>query len=55
MTASTAAPVYLMMVPAASGPAGQVKLFESWSRGGSGRMESVLVDVGLLPKGRLAN
>jgi hypothetical protein len=34
---------------AASGPAGQMKVFESWSRSGNGRLESVLVDVGLLP------
>jgi hypothetical protein len=40
---------------AASGPAGQVQVFESWARSGNGRMESVLVDVGLLPKGRLQN
>jgi hypothetical protein len=40
---------------AASGPAGQVQVFESWARSGNARMESVLVDVGLLPKGRLPN
>lgn len=34
---------------ASSGPAGQMKVFETWSRSGSGRLESVLIDVGLLP------
>lgn len=36
---------------AASGPAGQMKVFESWARSGNGRLASVLVDVGLLPAG----
>jgi hypothetical protein len=42
---------------AASGPAGQMKVFESWSRTGNGNLQSVLVDVGLLPVGKkgLAN
>lgn len=40
---------------AASGPTGQMKLFESWSRSGNGRLESVLVDVGLLPAGGAKN
>jgi hypothetical protein len=40
---------------AASGPAGQVQVFDSWARSGNTRMESVLVDVGLLPRGRLPN
>lgn len=34
---------------AASGPQGQVGLFEWWGHSGSPRAESVLVDVGLLP------
>lgn len=37
----------------AQGPAGQVKVFEAWSRSGNGRLEEVLVDVGLMPKGQL--
>ncbi len=32
----------------ASGPQGQVKVFESWSRSGNGRLEQVLVDTGVL-------
>jgi hypothetical protein len=40
---------------AASGPAGQMKVFESWSHSGNGRLESVLVDVGLLPAGSVKN
>ena len=32
----------------ASGPQGQVKVFESWSRSGNGRLEAVLVDSGVL-------
>lgn len=42
---------------AASGPSGQMKVFESWSRSGNGNLESVLIDVGLLPSGNkgLAN
>ena len=34
----------------AQGPQGQVKVFEAWSRSGNGRLEEVLVDVGLMPK-----
>jgi hypothetical protein len=34
---------------AAAGPAGQLKLFESWTRTGNGRLEQVLVDAGMLP------
>ena len=34
---------------AAAGPRGQMDLFEQWVHGGSRRVESVLVDVGLLP------
>jgi hypothetical protein len=33
----------------ASGPSGQMKIFESWSRTGSEHLESVLVDSGILP------
>jgi hypothetical protein len=40
---------------AASGPQGQVQVFERWAKSGDSRMESVLVDVGLLPRGKLAN
>jgi len=32
----------------ASGPQGQVKVFESWSRSGNGRLEAVLVESGVL-------
>jgi hypothetical protein len=39
----------------ASGPEGQMQVFESWTRSGSGRLEQVLVDAGLLPQGTLAN
>jgi hypothetical protein len=39
----------------ASGPEGQMQVFESWTRTGSGRLEQVLVDAGLLPQGTLAN
>ncbi len=38
---------------AATGPEGQLKVFESWSRTGSGRLEQVLVDVGMLPGKKL--
>jgi hypothetical protein len=34
---------------AASGPRGQVELFDRWVEGRSPRVESVLIDVGLLP------
>jgi hypothetical protein len=38
----------------ASGPTGQMKVFESWQRTASGRLEKVLVDAGMLPaKGHL--
>ncbi|MFZ5470705.1 MAG: hypothetical protein ACOZIN_14835 [Myxococcota bacterium] len=41
---------------AASGPAGQMRVFESWVRSGNGRLEKVLVDAGMLgPKGLLPN
>lgn len=40
----------------ATTPQGAVKVFESWQRTGNGRLESVLVDAGLVPgKGGLAN
>lgn len=38
---------------AATGPEGQLKVFESWSRSGNGRLEQVLVDVGMLPGKKL--
>ena len=37
----------------ASGPQGQVKVFESWSRSGNGRLEAVLVDSGVLSPTKL--
>ncbi|HEY0883158.1 MAG TPA: hypothetical protein VGD87_16600 [Archangium sp.] len=41
---------------AANGPEGQLKVFESWSRTGNGRLEQVLIDSGMLPgKKRLSN
>ena len=40
---------------AAQGPKGQMQLYESWTRSGNGRLESVLIDVGLLPKKGPAN
>ncbi len=39
----------------ASGPQGQVKVFESWSRSGNGRLEAVLVDSGVLGTTKLPN
>ncbi|MBI3181231.1 MAG: hypothetical protein HYZ28_03710 [Myxococcales bacterium] len=39
-----------------SGPLGAMQVFESWTRSGSGRLERVLVEAGLLPsKGHLPN
>lgn len=41
---------------AATGPQGQLKVFEAWSRTGNGRLEQVLIDAGMLPpKNLLAN
>lgn len=41
---------------AASGAEGKLKVFESWSRSGNGRLERVLIDSGMLPsKGALNN
>lgn len=37
----------------AQGPQGQMKVFESWSRSGDGRLQEVLVDVGMLPSKKL--
>ena len=34
---------------AATGPQGQLQVFEAWSRTGSGRLEQVLIDSGMLP------
>ena len=40
----------------ANGPAGALKVYESWVRTGSDRLERVLVDAGLLvPQGELPN
>jgi hypothetical protein len=39
-----------------NGPAGALKVYETWQRTRSGRLERVLVDAGLMPKkGGLAN
>lgn len=38
---------------AATGPQGQLKVFESWSRTGSSRLEQVLIDSGMLPAKKL--
>jgi hypothetical protein len=41
---------------AATGPQGQLKVFETWSRTGNDRLEQVLIDTGMLPgKRSLAN
>lgn len=40
---------------AATGPAGALKVYESWVRTGSDRLERVLVDAGLVPPKGLAN
>lgn len=41
---------------AATGPQGQLKVFETWSRTGNDRLEQVLIDTGMLPgKKSLAN
>ncbi|MBL8923823.1 MAG: hypothetical protein JNJ54_33515 [Myxococcaceae bacterium] len=40
----------------ASGPAGQMQVFEAWAKSGDQHLESVLIDAGLLPKKKvLAN
>ncbi len=40
----------------ATGPQGAMKVFESWSRTGNGRLEQVLIDAGVMPpKPGLAN
>lgn len=39
----------------AGGPSGQMKVFESYRRDGSGHLERVLIDAGLPPKGLLPN
>ncbi len=40
----------------ATGPEGAMKVFESWTRTKSGRLEKVLVEAGMvLPKGQLPN
>ncbi len=40
----------------ASGPRGQMQVFESWMKSGDARLESMLIDAGMLPgKKRLAN
>ena len=38
---------------AATGPQGQLKVFEAWSRTGNGRLEQVLIDAGMLPAKKL--
>jgi hypothetical protein len=38
---------------ASSGPQGQLKVFETWSRTGNGRLEQVLIDSGMLPPKKL--
>ncbi|MCU0700040.1 MAG: hypothetical protein MUC96_26325 [Myxococcaceae bacterium] len=37
----------------ASGPKGQMQVFEAWSKTGDAHLESVLIDVGMLPKKKL--
>ena len=38
---------------AATGPQGQLKVFETWSRTGNSRLEQVLIDSGMLPAKKL--
>ncbi|MFO0599071.1 MAG: hypothetical protein U0228_27425 [Myxococcaceae bacterium] len=38
---------------AATGPQGQLQVFETWSRTGNGRLEQVLIDSGVLPAKKL--
>ncbi len=40
---------------AATGPEGQLRVFESWQRTGNGRLEAVLIDAGMLPSTKLVN
>ena len=40
---------------AATGPEGQLRVFQSWQRSGNGRLEAVLIDSGLLPSTKLIN
>ncbi len=40
---------------AANGAQGQLQVFDRWQRTGNERLQAVLLDVGMLPKGRLAN
>ena len=37
----------------AQGASGQLKVFEEWTRSGDEKLESVLLDVGFMPKGML--
>jgi hypothetical protein len=37
----------------ASGPRGQMQVFEAWSKTGDSHLESVLIDAGMLPKKKL--
>ncbi len=39
----------------ATGPEGQLRVFERWQRSGNERLEVVLLEAGMLPKGRLPN
>jgi hypothetical protein len=39
----------------ASGPRGQVQVFEAWRRTGNERLQRVLVDAGMLPGAKLLN
>lgn len=40
---------------AATGPEGQLRVFQNWQRTGNGRLEAVLVDSGMLPSTKLTN
>lgn len=39
----------------ASGPQGQMQVFESWTRTGNERLQNVLIDAGMLPGTKLLN
>jgi len=39
----------------ASGPQGQMQVFEAWSRSGNERLQHVLADVGMIPGTKLLN
>lgn len=39
----------------ASGPQGQMQVFEAWSRTGNERLQHVLIDAGMLPGAKLLN